>query len=171
MRQTIKAVVGIGVALVAMFGFASAASAYPPGPEGTLTFEFPSQVSSGGEINITGTCDAGDEVTFAIGDETLGTAAVDENDEFSETFDVPDLDPGTFAITATCGDLVAEGDIEVLGADEEPPPGGGTGGTGTGGGPLARTGFNALPVVTLGAAALVLGGAAVYGSKRRRATI
>lgn len=210
MRQTMKVVVGMCVGLVAVLGLASPAGAYPPGGGGELSFEFPSQVSSGGEIAITGFCDADDTVDFTLGGESLGSADTDENDEFSATFDVPNLDDGTFSLIGTCGDIVVEGDVEVI-DDDDPPAteteteevvtetetetevevtetedatetetetaipinvgngGGGTGG-GSGEGPLARTGFNAVPVVTLGAAALVLGGAAVYGSKRRKAT-
>ena len=73
------------------------------------------------------------------------------------------------------GDLVADGPIEILGSGvggSGVNNGGGTGGTGTasgGSGALARTGFSSTPMITLGAAVLVLGAAAVYGSKRRRA--
>lgn len=169
MRKTLKAVIGLCVALVAVLGMSSAAGAQGLDdyfPDDELTFEYPAEVSSGGDIAITGNCTLAEDVTFTIGGEEIGSVTPDENGDFSATFDVPTLDAGTYTIQGTCGDLVAEGDIEVLAAGSTPTntP------TTSGSAPLARTGFQPLPVVTLGAAALVLGGAAVYGSKRRRAT-
>lgn len=180
MHQVLKAVAGIGAALFVLVGFAGVAGAQYEGtpPEAdVLVFEFPSQVSSGGEIAITGNCTADDDVEFSIDGESIGSVDPDDSGDFTATFDVPDLDPGSYAIVGTCGEAVAEGQIEVLAAGSGPGGDGGTGGTGgadggtdnVGNTPLARTGFDARPVVTLGAAALVLGGAAVYGSRRRRA--
>ena len=185
MRQVMKVVAGIGVALLVLVGFSGVAGAqYEPSDE-VLEFDFPSQVQAGGELNVSGNCSIeGEDVTFTLGDITLGTVTPDENGDFSATFTVPaDLAPGTYTLAGTCGDqLVAEGTVEVLGAGGSNGGGGaGAGGvnngssggtsggsTNTGSTPLARTGFDARPVVTLGAAALVLGGAAVYGSRRRR---
>lgn len=169
MRKTLRAVVGLCVAVVALVGLSSAAGAQIPGyePQGELTFEYPTQVESGGTIAITGNCTEGGTVTFTIGDEEIGSVDTDEAGDFEATFDVPNLSAGEYTIEGTCGDLVASGDIEILAAGTSPGPGTSSSGGST---PLARTGFNPLPVVTLGAAALVLGGAAVYGSKRRRAT-
>jgi hypothetical protein len=165
MHKTLRAVVGLCVAGVAMFSMAGAAGAQIPGyePEPTLEFEYPTQVESGGDITITGNCTEGGDVVFTIGDEEIGTVETDVNGDFEATFDVPNLTPGTYTIEGVCSGLVASGDIEVLAAGTDPGDD-----TNNAGGPLARTGFNPLPVVTLGAAALVLGGAAVYGSKRRR---
>lgn len=174
MRQVMKAVAGVGVALLVLVGFSGAAGAQYDPTEDELEFDFPSQVQAGGELNVSGFCTiAGEDVTFTLGDITLGTVTPDENGDFSATFTVPaDLAPGTYTLTGTCGDqLVAEGTVEVLGAGTGVGGGddGSVGGsTNTGSTPLARTGFDARPVVTLGAAALVLGGAAVYGSRRRR---
>lgn len=120
MRQTMKVVVGMCMALVAVLGLANSAGAYPPGGESELSFEFPSQVSSGGEITITGFCDADDTVDFTLGGESIGSVDTDENDEFSATFDVPDLDDGTYSLIGTCGDIVVEGDVDVL--DDDDPP-------------------------------------------------
>jgi hypothetical protein len=151
-----------------MVAFSGAAGAQIPGyePDPTLEFEYPTQVEAGGDITITGNCTEGGDVVFTIGDEEIGTVTTDANGDFEATFDVPDLAPGTYTIEGVCSGLVANGDIEVLAAGTDP----GDGTSNSGSTPLARTGFNPLPVVTLGAAALVLGGAAVYGSKRRRAT-
>ncbi len=181
MRQVLKLVAGVGVAVLVLIGFSGVAGAqYEPGDD-VLEFDFPSQVQAGGEITVNGNCSIpGEDVTFTLGDVTLGTTTPDENGDFSATFTVPaDLSPGTYTLTGTCGDqLVATGEVEVLGAGGgNSGGGGGNGGTtgGTSGGsvntgstPLARTGFDARPVATLGAAALVLGGAALYGSRRRR---
>lgn len=167
MRKTLRAVIGLCVATVALVGLSNAAGAQIPGyePEPTLEFEYPTQVEPGGSITITGNCTEGGSVSFTIGGEEIGSVETDVNGDFEGTFTVPNLSPGTYTIEGECSGLVASGDIELVSDGAGP-------GTSSSGGstPLARTGFNPLPVVTLGAAALVLGGAAVYGSKRRRAT-
>lgn len=191
MRQLSKVVAGIAVTLIALVGFSNVAGAqdeYSPPEE--LEFDFPSQVQAGGTIDISGNCTIdGEDVNFTLGDVALGTVTPDDNGDFEASFTVPSsLAPGTYTLTGTCGELVATGDVQVLAAGQTPTtPGGTTGGTtggtggttgGTSGGtvntgttPLARTGFDARPVATLGAAALVLGAAAVYGSRRRRTLV
>jgi len=183
MRKTLKAVMGLLV-LVGVFyvsGSASPAGAQDCGyfgcPPDECSFEgtYPSQVTSGGSITLTGTSENIDSIEFAIGGNVLGSVTPDENGDFSGTFTVPSLAAGTYTITATasspCGEFTVEEDIEVLATQVNNPVNNnvnGSTGNGTSTTPLARTGFDAAPMVTLGAAALVLGGAAVYGSKRRR---
>jgi len=161
---------------------------YQPSCPVECSFEYPLTVQIGEVITITGNTTNG-PITFSIGGVELGTADdIDDNGDFSVTLTIgPDVPLGDQTIVGDCGgDDPAVGPIEVLAADDpggpggggNPPGGGGTGGTGgtggagggTGGGALARTGVDARPIVTLGAAALVLGGAALYGSKRRRVT-
>ena len=125
---------------------------------------------------------------MALGDTALGgTLVVDDDGTFAGSLAVPaSLAPGTYELTVTCGGVVYEAEdgapVEVLARTANNPNNGNgnnggttsygnSGGTNTGSTPLARTGFDARPVATLGAAALVLGGAALYGSRRRRALI
>ena len=181
MRKTLKAVTGLFVLLGIVF-FANAAPSgaqecggyLNPCPEPTLEFTFPSVVQSGGSIHITGSCNVPDEpVVFTIGDQEIGTITPEDDGSFDVTLDVPNLAAGDYTISGTCGDLVADGTLTVTTTTTPTTPTtpintvNTTSGT-TSGTPLARTGFDAAPMVTLGAAALVLGAAAVYGSKRRR---
>lgn len=189
MRQVMKLVAGTAAALIALFGFAGAAGAqdgYGP-PEGCAEFDFDysARVEAGSELVITnGVGSPGDELTMALGETALGgTLVVDDDGTFAGSLAVPaSLAPGTYELSVTCGGVLYEAEdgapVEVLansgtnnggnnGNSSDPFNGGSTNNSGSN--PLARTGFDARPVATLGAAALVLGGAALYGSRRRRA--
>lgn len=195
MRQVLKFAAGIAVALVAFAGFSGVAGAqdldgYEPGPEGCAAFDFDysAQVQAGGTLEVTnGVSDTPNaEVSLALDDVALGgTLVTDADGAFAGSYSIPaDLAPGTYELIATCGGveyLSEDGaPVEVLAATQTPNNNtgnmntgnnGGGNGTNTGSTPLARTGFEARPLVTLGAAALVLGGAAVYGSRRRRSSL
>ena len=185
MRRSMKAVAGICVlvgTLLLASGTASAqdCGAYGPvcEPAETLTFEYPRTVRAGGTVHITGQIAdqdpqvlqaTGETVAFVLADEAIGTTPIEDDGTFAGDFTVPHVAPGEYRITATSGTLSAAGPITVI---AEGTTGNGTTGNGTTVAgrtdPLARTGFDATPMVTLGAAVLILGGAAVYGSKRRR---
>jgi hypothetical protein len=193
MRKTLKAVLGLVVLMGVVFVVGSSATPAgaqecggylnpcpPPIDECPFSAEYPAEVTAGGSITITGTSTDVTEIEFLINDIVIGSVTPEADGTFTGTFTVPDLAAGHYDISANvsseCGDYVsvAEDGIDVL-AEQVTNPGTNTvnGGTGTtttttGGTPLARTGFDAAPMVTLGAAALVLGAAAVYGSKRRR---
>jgi LPXTG-motif cell wall-anchored protein len=180
MRKTLKAVAGLCVLVGVLFVSGGSPSGAQEGcggyfnpcpPEGELEFTFPSEVLSGGTIRLVGSCNLpGESVEFKIGDTVIGTVEPDADGNFDVSFTVPSsIAAGTYTISGTCGDLLAEGSIRVVRSGVTPGGGSNTvNGSGSGSTPLARTGFDAAPMVTLGAAALVLGGAAVYGSKRRR---
>jgi LPXTG-motif cell wall-anchored protein len=134
---------------------------------------------------------ATDEATITMAGQVLGTAAIAADGTFSGTFTVPNVAVGDYTISAASGDLLTEGPITViaddvdcndvngpfsidpnndpnnLDGDNDGIACEGVNNT-TSSNPLARTGFDATPMVTLGAAVLILGAAAVYGSKRRR---
>ncbi|HEV7760182.1 MAG TPA: LPXTG cell wall anchor domain-containing protein [Acidimicrobiales bacterium] len=141
----------------------------------TLTFEYPRTVRALQVIHITGLIDeqpaaaskaSDDTVEFVLANQAIGSAPVAADGTFEGDFTVPNVPPAEYDITATSGTLSTTGPITVI-ADGVS---GGNGNNNVAGNnnPLARTGFDATPMVTLGAAVLVLGAAAVYGSKRRR---
>lgn len=187
MRKTLKAVMGLLV-LLGVFYVATPASPAgaqecvptyfdPCTPEPECSFEgtYPARVTAGSRITLTGTAVNVDSIEFAIGGSVIGSVTPDADGNFSGTFTVPSLAAGTYSITATaqsdCGEFTVEEDIEVVATQVTNPVNNnvnGSAGNTTSDTPLARTGFDAAPMVTLGAAALVLGAAAVYGSKRRR---
>ena len=90
----------------------------------------------------------------------LGTFTADENGDFTTTITIPmDATLGIHLVTATCGDVEQFINVNVL-ADTVDNVDEGT---------LARTGSsNTGPLVGIGAAALVLGGAFLYGARRPR---
>jgi LPXTG-motif cell wall-anchored protein len=106
-------------------------------------------------------CAPGAEVTVTWDDGTvLGTFTADENGNFTTTITIPaNATLGVHLITATCGDVEQFINVNVLAetvdnVDE---------------GTLPRTGSsNTGPLVGIGAAALVLGGAFLYGARRPR---
>ena len=181
MRRTIKAVAGICVLVGTLFLTSSTANAQecggyfgPPCETETLTFEYPRTVRALQVIHITGVITqeeaqalqaSADTVDFVLAGQAIGAADVEDDGTFEGDFTVPNVAPAEYDITATSGTLSATGAITVI-AD-----GGNVNNNNNntaGNNPLARTGFDATPMVTLGAAVLILGGAAVYGSKRRR---
>jgi LPXTG-motif cell wall-anchored protein len=184
MRKNLKAVVGLCVLLGVFFIGSSAPSGAqeddcggylnPCPAECVFDASIPAQVTAGGKVTISGTSTEVDSIEFSIGGQVIGSVTPGDDGSFSATFDVPSLSPGTYTATATasspCGEFSDDVEIEVLARAVNNPGTNNVGGSSNGGSntPLARTGFDAAPMVTLGAAALVLGGAAVYGSKRRR---
>lgn len=185
MRRTIKAVAGICVLVGTLFLTSSAANAQgcggyfgPPCGE-TLTFEYPRTVRAGQVINITGVISgtpetqaasraSDDTVEFVLADRAIGSADVAEDGTFEGDFTVPNVAPAEYDITATSGTLSATGPITVIADGVSGNGGNNNNNVANNNNPLARTGFDATPMVTLGAAVLILGAAAVYGSKRRR---
>lgn len=196
MRRTLKAVAGICmlVGVLAVSGSAAGAQApcggyLQPGCD-KLTFDYPTPVNVAASIKVEGFIDdvgeetsratatspgtgtRGTTIAFTIGGKAAGTLDVEADGTFEGNITVPDVAAGQSTIRGTTGDLVAEGPIEILGSgvggNGNNNNGNGGTGTATGSSPLARTGFDATPMITLGAAAVVLGAAAVFGSKRRR---
>jgi len=165
----------------------------PPCEEDVLEFEYPACVEAGEAFTVTGSvtpadaASADDAIDFDIDGESVGSLDIDDDGTFSGSLTAPNLALGDYTITGVTGELSASGDISVCddsnvgpgGGNNNGGPGsnGGTGGVGngngnasggTGSGALARTGFDSVPMITLGAAVVILGAAAVYGSKRRR---
>ena len=167
-------------ALLTLFGATTAASAAdcgyggcPPttttSPSGgsSTTSEIPTVTVVRGEtVDVAGHgCEPGATVTVTFDDGTvLGTFTADANGDFVTTITVPaDATIGTHLITATCGDLQQFLNVNVLGESVDNTTPGVSSGT------LPRTGSsNTGPLVGIGAAAVVLGAAFVYGSRRPR---
>jgi LPXTG-motif cell wall-anchored protein len=183
MRRTIKAVAGICVLVGTLFlTSATAANAQecggyfgPPCTEETLTFEYPRTVRAGQVIHITGLISeestqavraSADTVSFVLANQAIGSTDVNDDGTFADDFTVPNVAAGDYDITATSGTLTATGPITVI--DGSGVNNNNANNNVSNNNPLARTGFDATPMVTLGAAVLILGAAAVYGSKRRR---
>ncbi len=155
----------------------SAASAQYPGPTtpttpttgGTTQTTVPGPeipvitVVRGETVDVKGDgCEPGSTVTVTYDDGTvLGTFTADENGEFVTTITIPlSSTLGEHLLTATCGDLQQFLNVNVLAEQvtNNPPVSNGT---------LPRTGSdNTAPLVGIGAAALVLGAAFVYGARR-----
>lgn len=122
----------------------------------TLTVVRGETVDVGGEG-----CAPGAEVTVTYDDgTTLGTFTADENGDFLATVTIPTSSTlGVHLMTATCGDVEQFINVNVL-AESINNVDSGT---------LARTGTSTTgPLVGIGAAALVLGGAFLYGARRPR---
>ncbi len=163
MKRT-KPVLGLAVAALLLVFTGSAAHAqYEPGSTTTTpTTDIPEVTVVRGEtVDVSGTdCAPGAEVVVTMDDGTnLGTFTADENGSFVTTITIPaSTSLGSHLITATCGDVQQFLRVNVLGES-----------TSTGGGALPRTGSsNTAPLVGIGAGALVLGAAFVYGSRRPR---
>ena len=135
-------------------------------PGGSTTTTLPSDIPTvtavrGETITVDGqACAPGAEVTVTWDDGTpLGTFVADENGDFTTTITIPaNATLGVHLVTATCGDVEQFINVNVLAetvdnVDE---------------GTLARTGSDTMPLVAIGAAALVLGGAFLYGARRPR---
>ena len=122
-------------------------------------------VVRGESVDVAGTdCAPGSDVTITLDDGTvLGTAVADSAGSFVESITIPvSTSLGSHLITATCGEHQQYLRVNVLG--ESIDNGGSTNGSA-----LPRTGSsNTAPLVGIGAGALVLGAAFVYGSRRPR---
>lgn len=158
----------VGALLVLLGGTAAnAQDPYAPSSSTTTTSTTAPDVPSvtvvrGETISVDGdSCAPGATVTVTWDDGTvLGTFTADANGDFSTTITVPsDASLGTHLVTATCGDVEQFLNVNVL-AETVNNVNNGT---------LARTGSsNTGPLVGLGAAAIVLGGAFLYGARRPR---
>ncbi|WP_426574100.1 Ig-like domain-containing protein [Aquihabitans sp. McL0605] len=119
-------------------------------------------VVRGESVDVSGKgCAAGSEVTVTFDDGTvLGTFTTDANGDFTAKITIPsDSTLGMHLVTATCGDVQQFLNVNVL-AESVNNVDDGT---------LARTGSsNTGPLVGIGAAAIVLGGAFLYGARRPR---
>ena len=159
-------------AFLAVFG-ASAANAQDPYAPGSTTTTEGGPTTTEGEIpqvtvvrgetiDVAGEgCAPGAEVVVTWDDGSeLGTFTADDNGDFVTTITIPSSTSlGSHLITATCGDVQQFLRVNVLGESTS------TGGSGA----LPRTGSsNTAPLVCIGAGALVLGAAFVYGSRRPR---
>ena len=177
-RSKVKAAVlaGAFVALGLSFVGASPASAQDCGYGGcpvttttggggttTTTVDIPTiTVVRGETIDVDGQgCAPGAEVVVTWDDGTvLGTFTADENGDFSTKITIPaNATLGVHLVTATCGDVEQFINVNVL-AETVNNVDDGT---------LARTGSNNTgPLIGIGAAAVVLGGAFLYGARRPR---
>ncbi|MEO6989402.1 MAG: hypothetical protein ABI239_12240 [Aquihabitans sp.] len=123
-------------------------------------------VVRGERVDVTGTgCGASATVTITYDDgRTLGTTTAASDGTFATSVVIPvDSTLGEHLLTASCAGTPDQFlRVNVIAAA-------GTGQPGTGGNaPLVRTGSDTAPLVGIGAAALVLGGAFVYGARRPR---
>ncbi len=166
--KTTKLVLGLAVtALLLLFTGSAAHAQYEPGPSTTTpTTDIPEVTVVRGEtVDVSGTdCAPGADVVVTMDDGTdLGTFTADENGSFVTTITIPSSTSlGSHLITATCGDVQQFLRVNVLGESVDS-------GVAGGGSALARTGSsNTAPLVGIGAGALVLGAAFVYGSRRPR---
>jgi LPXTG-motif cell wall-anchored protein len=158
---------GVLLALVGSSAAFGQDDPYAPGTTTTTTTtpgeDIPTVTVVRGEtVDIKGDgCAPGATVTVTFDDGTLlGTFTADANGEFVSTITIPaNATIGEHLITATCGDVQQFLKVNVLGesVDNVSP------------GTLPRTGSsNTGPLVGIGAAAVVLGAAFVYGSRRPR---
>ena len=159
-------------ALIALFAGSAAGAQDDPyatttttGGETTTTLPdgIPEVTAVAGEtITVDGTsCAPGATVTVRWDDGTvLGTFTADDDGNFTTTVTIPsNASVGVHTMTATCGDVVQYLNVNVL-ADSVTTIDNGT---------LARTGSNSTtPLLFVGAAALVLGGAFLYGARKPR---
>lgn len=164
MKRT-KLVLGLAVAAMLLFFSGTAAHAqYEPGTTTTTSGgDIPEVTVVRGEtVDVSGTdCAPGADVVVTMDDgTTLGTFTADDNGSFVATITVPaSTSIGSHLVTATCGDVQQFLRVNVLGESVN------AGGSGA----LPRTGSsNTAPLVGIGAGALVLGAAFVYGSRRPR---
>ena len=119
-------------------------------------------VVRGETIDVSGEgCAPGSEVVVTYDDGTvLGTFTADENGDFTTQITIPaNSTLGVHLVTATCGDVEQFIKVNVLAESVD----------NVDDGTLARTGSsNTGPLVGIGAAAVVLGGAFLYGARRPR---
>ena len=156
------------IALAAIFGFSSAASAapgdYPPDPP-KVTVDNPSTTPGGTVVlGVTG-CDANAPITVTGGGtSTTTTAGADGSATISVT--APST-PGTYPVTVTCGGTSTTVNINVVTL----PAGTNGGSTPTGG--LPATGSDGTSTtMMLGLGALIIGGGLFGVSQiRRRQTL
>ncbi|WP_421121045.1 LPXTG cell wall anchor domain-containing protein [Aquihabitans daechungensis] len=136
-------------------------------PDGSSTTTTPDDIPTitvvrGETIDVSGEgCAPGAEVVVTWDDgSVLGTFTADENGDFTTTITIPsDATLGVHLVTATCGDVEQFINVNVLAETVD----------NVDDGTLPRTGSsNTGPLVGIGAAAVVLGGAFLYGARRPR---
>jgi len=170
-RSKVKAAVlaGAFVALGTTFvgGSPAGAQGYGPPDTSSTTTTAPDDIPTitvvrGETIDVSGEgCAPGAEVVVTWDDGTeLGTFTADENGNFTTTITIPsDATLGVHLVTATCGDVEQFINVNVLAENVD----------NVDDGTLPRTGSsNTGPLVGIGAAAVVLGGAFLYGARRPR---
>jgi len=164
-NRLMRVLMGLIMAAGLVFVGSSAAGAADCGYGGcVVVFKIADTVVVAGQtVEVSGSgCEANAPVTITIGDTTVGTTTTDGDGNYTGTITIPDLPPGKYTVNADCGTGVLGIDITI---EASSTPGTTPGTTTT---PLARTGSDLGPLAALGAAAVVLGGAAVYGTRRRR---
>ena len=159
----------LGVVL-ALFGATAAGAGDPYAPtttESTTTAPPSDDVPSvtvvrGESLDVSGdSCLPGDTVTVTWDDGTvLGTFTADADGNWSGVIEIPEnATLGTHTTAATCGDVVKYLDVTVVGESAAPVDSG----------TLARTGSSTTgPLLGVAAAAIILGGAFLYGARRPR---
>jgi LPXTG-motif cell wall-anchored protein len=120
----------------------------------------PGTVSVGGNATFQGSgCAPGSTVTITIDGKVMATVTADASGDYNGAFKA-DMAPGTYTVTATCGNVVRTTPLTVRGVSVTPP-------TGTGGGSLPRTGSNTNTMALVGAGLLLLGGGAILATRKR----
>lgn len=166
MKRT-KLIFGLMVAALVLAISGTAHAQYGPGttPTTTTPGDIPLvDVVRGETVDVRGDeCAGGASVTVTYDDGTvLGTFTADGDGTFVSTITIPTGSSlGEHLVTATCGDVEQFLRVNVLGEQITTPGGSAPGGA------LPRTGSsNTAPLVGIGAGALVLGAAFLYGSRR-----
>ena len=169
MKRT-KLILGLAMAaLLLVISGGTANAQYPPAtPTTTPGGDIPVvDVVRGQTVDVTGdNCAAGASVLVTYDDGTaLGTFTAEADGTFLTTITIPSSSTlGEHLVTATCDDVQQYLRVNVLGESVTNNPGS------TGGTTLARTGSsNTAPLVGIGAGALILGAAFLYGSRRTAA--
>jgi hypothetical protein len=162
--------VTLAIGIVLLVAGPAAAGQYP---EPSLSAEY----QGNGVFRVTGTgCQPSEAVTITV-DPGEGTATGAADAEGAFTIDVfAGRKPGTYAITAVCGDLSQTIAVEVEGADNGNGngQGNGNGGGGPGGGP-GQTPANkpvasdtTVPLFRAGSLLAMIGGLFFYAASKRR---
>ncbi|MEL7209797.1 MAG: Ig-like domain-containing protein [Actinomycetota bacterium] len=187
-----KTMLIIGVAVAALFALAVPASAggYDPGVTPGVSTSNPAPGSS---VSASGAgCAAGSDVTVTIDGAVVGTGTAAADGTFDITFTAP-LQPGTYVLATSCpaapqpGTTAAAATVagETAGGLAACDAGTGQGAANSsclltvgatttpgapGGRTLPRTGGDSLPLASIGAVLVALGGLAVLVARKRSAT-
>ena len=125
----------------------------------------PGTVTVGGNASFQGSgCAAGSTVVISVNNggslDVMASVTADASGDFSGSF-VADFAPGSYTVTATCGDLVRTAPLMVRAVSVTTPE------TGTGGSSLPRTGSNTNTMALVGAGLLLVGGGAILATRKR----
>lgn len=188
----------VGISL-AFFAAAPASAQYEPAVVFSAAISNTS-VTPGETVTISGDCESADtgSVFISIDGDSIGSIDIEDDFTFSGPVTIPDLAPGDYTVTATCGGQVLGVEITVLGSGASNPGGTPTGGSmtavggstggsttdgstgassggstgSTGSGALARTGGETDTLLKIGGGLLLAGAAAtLLATKRRSATV